>query len=186
MAWLFDRYQPRPEWFAHDPLGIHGISHVSRVLVWAGQIADALRAQGRLVDAEVVYCAAVTHDVGRYNDGADPEHGRRSAAWVRAHRAFLPAALDDAQLERLAHCCEWHVPPDDHAPEMTNELTCLKDADGLDRVRIHDLDPRQLRTARARQLTAEAQRLLDASRRPRGGDPWERVRAAALALSYWR
>ena len=46
------------------------------------------------------------------------------------------------QIERLQYCCTWHVPPDKCAPEMIRELSCLKDADGLDRVRIRDLDTR--------------------------------------------
>ena len=100
MDWILDRYRPRPEWFAHDPDGIHGIAHVTRVLVWAEQLAAWMHDHGRPVDVEVVRCAAVTHDVGRHDDGRDPEHGRRSARWVRAHRAALPVALDDQQLER--------------------------------------------------------------------------------------
>jgi hypothetical protein len=183
---LLDRYRPRPEWFAHDPAGIHDIAHVTRVLVWAEQLAAWMNDHGRPVDAEVVRCAAVTHDVGRHDDGRDPEHGLRSARWVREHRAALPVALDDRQLDALAFCCEWHVPPDERAPYWTNELVCLKDADGLDRVRIFDLDPRRLRTERARELTRAAQRLYDASRRAGGGDPWQGVRDASLAQGQWR
>jgi hypothetical protein len=140
------------------------------------------------VDVEVVRCAAATHDVGRHDDGRDPEHGLRSARWVREHRDALSVALDDRQLEALAYCCAWHVPPDAQAPALTNELVCLKDADGLDRVRIVDLDPRQLRTERARQLPGPARRLYEASRRAGegGGDPWEQVRAAAVVQGQWR
>ena len=186
MSWVFDRYQPRPEWFAHEPAGIHGIAHVTRVLVWAEQIAVWMTTRGILVDVEVVRCAAVTHDVGRHDDGRDPEHGRRSARWVRAHREALPVALDDRQLDALAYCCEWHVPPDERAPELTSELVCLKDADGLDRVRISDLDPRRLRTGRARQLTNDSRRLYEASLQAGGGDPWEQVRHASQAQGQWR
>ena len=186
MDWILDRYRPRPGWFAHDPDGIHGITHVTRVLVWAEQLAAWMHDHGRPVDVEVVRCAAVTHDVGRHDDGRDPEHGRRSARWVRAHRAALPVALDDQQLGALAYCCEWHVPPDALAPALTNELVCLKDADALDRVRIFDLDPRRLRTERARFLTNPARRLYEASDHAGGGDPWQRVRTAAVAQGGWR
>jgi uncharacterized protein len=183
---ILDRYRPRPEWFAHNPYGIHGIAHATRVLVWTEQVAGWMDDHGRPVDLAVVRCAAVTHDVGRHDDGRDPEHGRRSARWVREHRDALPEALDDRQLDALAYCCAWHVPPDDQAPAPTNELVCLKDADGLDRVRIFDLDPRQLRTERARELTEDARRLYGASRRAGDGDPWEQVRAAAVAQGRWR
>ena len=50
----FDRYRPRPEWFAHNPNGIHGIAHAARVLVWAEQVAAWMHDHGRPVDAEVV------------------------------------------------------------------------------------------------------------------------------------
>ena len=53
-----DRSRPRPEWFAHDPDGIHGIAHAARVLVWAEQVAAWMHDHGRPVDAEVVRCAA--------------------------------------------------------------------------------------------------------------------------------
>ena len=139
-----------------------------------------------LVDVEVVRCAAVTHDVGRHDDGRDPEHGRRSARWVREHREALPVALDDRQLEALAYCCEWHVPPDAQAPRWPNELVCLKDADGLDRVRISDLDPRRLRTKPARRLTRSARRLFEECWLAGDGDPWQQVRNAALAQGQWR
>jgi uncharacterized protein len=191
-ARILDRYRPRPEWFAHNPAGIHGIAHATRVLVWAEQIATWMNAGDRPVDVEVVRCAAVTHDVGRYDDGRDPEHGLRSARWVTEHRSALPVALDEHQLQALAYCCEWHVPPDGQAPRWTNELECLKDADGLDRVRIFDLDPRQLRTERALQLTGPARRLFEEtrpsshSRRAGDGDLWDSVRSAALAQGTWR
>jgi hypothetical protein len=127
----------------------------------------------------------VTHDVGRHDDGRDPEHGRRSARRVRAHRAALPRALDDRQLDARAYCCAWHVPPDAQAPELTTELVCRKDADGLDRVRIFDPAPRQRRTERARQLADPARWLYDASRRAGEDDPWEQVRTAAVAQGRW-
>jgi hypothetical protein len=63
---------------------------------------------------------------------------------------------------------------------------CLKDADGLDRVRIYDLNPLLLRTEFARSLAADAQRLLDASDRQASNDPWSQVRQAAIEMSLWR
>lgn len=185
---VLDRYRPRREWFAHAPDGIHGIAHVARVLVWAEWLADALEAVGEGVDREVVRCAAVVHDVARVDDGRDPDHGRRAAARVAGHTRLLPVALTAAQVEAVRYCCEWHVPSDAECPVMTAELRCLKDADGLDRVRIYDLNPKYLRTEPARRLVARAQELLEQSegREGREGGPWERVRAAALAMELWR
>jgi hypothetical protein len=60
---------------------------------------------------------------------------------------------------------------------MTPELMCLKDADGLDRVRINDLNPDFLRSARARSLVGAAWKLLYATETVH--NPWEAVMKAA-------
>jgi hypothetical protein len=41
-------------------------------------------------------------------------------------------------------------------PAMEPELMCIKDADGLDRVRINDLNPALLRSEPARLLVVDA------------------------------
>jgi uncharacterized protein len=157
-----------------------------RVLVWADRLAQVLLAKGASVDAEVVRWAAIVHDVGRLNDGRDPEHGDRSARWLRENYRRLPAQLTEEQLASVRYCCFWHVPPDRAAPELTSELVCLKDADGLDRVRIADLDVRYLRTAEARAMQADAQRLFEAMSIVRDTDPWEAGRQAAARMGLWR
>jgi hypothetical protein len=55
-------------------------------------------------------------------------------------------------LEMVSDLCEWHVPPDHLAPQMTSNLKVFKDADALDRWRIADLDPAFLRTKSAHRL----------------------------------
>lgn len=183
---ILDSFRALPDWFSHKPYGIHGIAHVTRVLVWADRIAQAMLDAGKPIDLDVVRWAAVVHDVGRHNDGRDPEHGTRSTLWLDEHRATLFAGLDAAQINKIQHCCTWHVQSDQDIPEWTNELTCLKDADGLDRVRIFDLDVKYLRTAAARSHAVDAQVLLDASSSDQPADPWERVRTAALERGWWR
>lgn len=182
---VFDAFEPHAAWFRHSPHGIHGIAHEARVLVWAEVLIAAQEKRGISVDRDVVRCAAIVHDVGRLNDGRDSEHGARSALWVAKNARLLPVALTTAQLDAVQYCCEWHVPPDEDCPKLTAELTCLKDADGLDRVRIDDLDPTRLRLEAARQLVGLAESLLDQSMR-NTGTSWERVRAAALHLGLWR
>ncbi len=183
--YIFDQYRPSPEWFSHDPYGIHGIAHVARVLVWAECIGCGLNGDGLGLDLEVVRWAAVLHDVGRHDDGKDAGHGKRSAAWVRAHRDAV-ALLTEEQIEQVVYCCEWHDQEDRHAPRMTPMLKCLKDADGLDRVRIRDLNPAYLRTETARGLCDMAQKLFDATGHSRELRPWETVRKAAVELGFWR
>jgi hypothetical protein len=181
-----DVYRPHENWFAHSAHSIHGLGHVARVLVWADILACALLARGEVVDVEAVRWAAALHDVGRHDDGRDPHHGERSASWVEANHALLPVPLDPQRLARVSHCCRWHVTPDCGIPELTPELTCLKDADGLDRVRIFDLNPRFLRLREAKELVDSAWALFGATCPSDKADPWRQVREAAVARHFWR
>ncbi|MHB1416999.1 MAG: HD domain-containing protein [Chloroflexota bacterium] len=180
-----DRYRPQTAWFAHNAYGIHGLNHVARVLVWADRLANWLVADGEVVDIEVVRWAAALHDLGRHNDRRDPEHGDRSAEWLAANHRQLGASLTEQQMESIDYVCRWHVPGDGMAPTMTNELRCLKDADGLDRVRIADLDPRQLRIPLAMDLVEAAWDLFNASWPIDDHDPWRQVRTKALVRGLW-
>jgi hypothetical protein len=159
------------DWFDR-PDSIHGISHTRRVLIHAQQIAAA-----RDLDPEwfrSVVLAVAWHDVGRTHDGREPEHGANSLAKVR--RLGLDRGVDPQILARTFFAMQWHSVPDylavesaaslepGHRPEpgtMLRVLWMLKDADGLDRVRIHDLDPGQLRYEESIKLVEGAWRLLD-------------------------
>jgi hypothetical protein len=143
------------EWFDR-PDSIHGISHVRRVMIHAQAVAEA-----RDVDRdwfESLVLAVAWHDIGRTHDGREPEHGPNSVAKVK--RLGLGAGVDPLVLARTLFAIEWHSVPDyrgleralelgaTHRPEpgtLVRVLWLLKDADGLDRVRIADLDPGQLR-----------------------------------------
>jgi hypothetical protein len=173
-----DAYRPQPSWFTHKPHGIHGIGHAARVLVWADLIARRLQACDISLDLEAVRWAAVLHDVGRLSDGIDRGHGSRSATWVKNNRGSLPivppgdcvSLSGDDTIERVLTCCQWHEIGDGEIPAMTPELMCIKDADGLDRVRINDLNPAYLRSGPARLLVEDARALFCATRS--AGDPW--------------
>jgi HD superfamily phosphodiesterase len=187
MSYELDRYRPKASWF-HDPHGIHGVAHAARVLVLANAIVDALSKDGVQVDTEVVRWAAVLHDVGRVDDGKDPEHGQRSADWLLDNPA-VASTLSDPQREVAASAIRWHVPWDNEVPAEahTPEWVCLKDADALDRLRIGDLDPRLLRTEAAQELVVYAGRLVGETCvicAPL--DAWEQVRRAALVMRLWK
>lgn len=148
-------YPIDPGWFER-PSSIHGISHVRRVLIHAQAIAAA-----RDIDPdwfESLVLAVAWHDIGRTHDGREPEHGPNSVA--KAKRLGLGTGVDPLVLTRTFYAIRWHSVSDHHAlddaatadakgrPEigtMLRVLWLLKDADGLDRVRIADLDPGQLR-----------------------------------------
>ena len=167
------KYRPSPSWFAHNPHGIHGIGHAARVLVWADSIGRQLQAEGILLSLEAVRWTAVLHDAGRLSDGWDTGHGARSADWVLQNRDNLPFTLPDDLFERVLLCCRSHETSDQDISVMTPELMCIKDADGLDRVRINDLNPSFLRTETARLLVAQAWDLYRATES--ADDPWKAV-----------
>ncbi len=171
------RYRPSPSWFAHKPYGIHGMGHAARVLVWADLIGRQLQAEGIPLILDAVRWAAVLHDVARLSDGWDTGHGARSADWVMQNRDALPFTLPDDLFGRVLLCCRSHETSDRDIPVMTPELMCIMDADGLDRVRIDDLNPSFLRTDTARLLVARAWALYRATES--AGDPWEAVLEAA-------
>jgi uncharacterized protein len=142
-------FEPRRPWFARRPSLVHGIAHETRVLIWTQVLAAMAADEGLNVDARVLGWAAAVHDTQRWDDGVDPEHGRRAADWIEKHPDVIPASVP---LGRVAHLCRWHAAPDGVIPEMTDELRVFKDADALDRWRIGDLDPSFLRTRSAHRL----------------------------------
>src|SRR5262249_37403422 len=96
------------------------------------------------------------------DDGTDPAHGFRAGRWVRQR---LPGLLrrPPAALELIASACDFHVMPDRQSSWDHPVLWHLKDADGLDRVRLCDLDPRFLPRPAARERVKEAERLYRAT-----------------------
>ena len=180
----FDDYRPSPAWFRHNPYGIHGIGHAGRVFVWANLIGKRLGSkESDRISPEVARWAAVLHDVGRISDGIDRGHGDRSAEWILRHRKFLPVSLDDELFDRLLYCCRMHEVSDEKIGVLSEELKCIKDADGLDRVRIDDLDPAFLRTEFARSLVEPAWTLYGLSKSAE--EPWNDIRRSAEGRGWW-
>jgi hypothetical protein len=138
------------------PSDQHGVGHTARVMVWAAVLTRGTEL------FEPVLWAAACHDLRRQDDGADPNHGFRAGAWVRE---TLPTLLREppGQLELIARACDWHVCPDLRSRWDHPTLWLLKDADGLDRVRLWDLDPRFLRRPEACDLVPQAQLLYRAT-----------------------
>ncbi len=160
------KYEPQQEWF-HRHSNIHGIGHETRVLIHGELIARATHPGGNTADREVIKLGAMTHDLGRHDDGYDFKHGQRSAAWFLENYETLRAlgiVSDTTDRDRVAYVNEWHVPPDTDAPEMTPELQTFKDADALDRFRLGSghvsrLDPRYLRTEASKNMMEIARQL---------------------------
>ena len=129
------------EWFLH-PSCLHGASHTQRVHLHARRLVHELRWPE--ADIRVVLSAALWHDIGRRDDGADPEHGARSAA--RVEELGLHAFLAEADARLVLFAIRYHCRDDEHGalraagqddPERALRiLWLLKDADALDRVRL--------------------------------------------------
>ncbi|MBV9229174.1 MAG: hypothetical protein JOZ18_07660 [Chloroflexi bacterium] len=182
---LFEQYRPLPQWFLRpDEIGnIHGIKHEARVMVWQELLARLLIRDGKALDQEALRWAAATHDTQRMTDGSDFPHGERAAAWVEQ---TLRHRIPERSLATVVYLNTWHVPPDISAPYITPELAVFKDADGLDRVRIYDLDPKFLRWGYSKTLLQHlAQALLEGSEEKyyqEGYDLFDCVIAAAIEL----
>ena len=177
-----DRYRPRIAWWArpHGAAGIHGLGHCARVLLWADHVAQRLAATecGRSDGGPL----------GRRLPRLPPARRRprcqarnRAAQWSGKNAALLDPTLSTDQVKAVQWAVTWHVPPDAECPRWTPELRCLKDADGLDRVRLGDFDAAYLRLPYLHGREQNAMALLQAS--PYGSvDPWETIRAAAREI----
>jgi uncharacterized protein len=152
---LLYEFEPQESWLAHDSY-FHGVGHLTRVFILQELICNQLEAEGVTINRQALRYASAAHDVGRHDDGTDPQHGQRSAKWIHDTLAnqMSPETLDVA-----TYIVHWHVPSDDEAPVMTTELKILKDADALDRVRLNDLNPKYLRTEAAKGLIDIARQL---------------------------
>lgn len=184
---LFARYRPPIHWFLRpeEVGGIHGINHEARVMIWQELLARLLMREGIKLDQEALRWAAATHDTRRIADGLDFPHGERAAAWVQQ---VLEHRLPGRSLETVMYLNRWHVPSDNDAPVITPELAVFKDADGLDRVRLADLNPMFLRWHYSKTLLLSlAQALFEGSeikRQREGYGLFDCVIEAAVELGF--
>jgi hypothetical protein len=138
------------------PSDLHGLGHTARVMAWACVLTRGTEW------FEPVVWAAACHDLRRRDDGLDPHHGFRAGAWVRRKLPGLLHRPPDG-LELIARACDWHVCPDTKADWDHPVLWLLKDADGLDRARLYDLDPSFLRHRRTLDHVDQARQLYAAT-----------------------
>ena len=129
---------------------VHGEGHIERTLLHG--TFCAMEEHLNREDTVLLLNACSYHDVGRINDWLDPEHGHRSAGRLEEltdvhgqELTIMQAIVDahsraDSELGRTLHA----YPVKDY-PRALRLAELLKDADGLDRVRIHNLDTHYLR-----------------------------------------
>jgi len=136
---------------------VHGSGHINRVLILSGLIACQEKLAEPLLRQYLM--VASYHDVGRYFDGFDLDHGARSAEQLEGLTACTGERLLEMQGAVAAHSQPDHRMDEmilGYAPsdmERARHLArLLKDADNLDRVRMGDLNPDFLRHESAKNL----------------------------------
>ncbi len=132
----------------------HGLFHIERTAFWASVLASLLKLNGQNFRLAVIL--AMYHDTGRVDDSEDRAHGKRSAQ----NLANLGLQLTEKEL-KIAQCVvEAHSINDSEFEDLLGKyglkenkrirtlFNVLKDADGLDRVRLRrlDINPKFLRT----------------------------------------
>lgn len=137
----------------NDPYGIHGISHARRVLYLADKIAekcDLTKEEERILGLACCY-----HDIGRVHNDRDILHGKLSCKKIEELELLDGFGLEEEEKKLILRLISYHCLNDALFTGTEREkylFNILKDADGLDRVRIFDLNPAYLRLDASREL----------------------------------
>lgn len=157
-----ERFAVRDEDFVHRSV-LHGRLHTHRVMAWVCVLAELLKFDG---EAKLAFFAAMVHDLGRLTDGKEPGHGLSSAEnhLPRYRSLFTGFGLSDAEYKTVYDAVRLHSRSDEADPHHPGirVIHLLKDADGLDRVRLGDDEPdaSYLRFAVTKDLIKPARLLL--------------------------
>lgn len=150
---------PIPELFWH-PSSLHGQAHVTRVMVHAIRLVVATD-QERL--ASQLWASVFLHDLACTDDGVCHRHGADAAQRLRdepdLQRRLDEGGITSADYAAIEAAVTAHSAPKEVSRDHAHWplIALLKDADGLDRVRLGDLDPRYLRYPQAREMIPFAQ-----------------------------
>jgi hypothetical protein len=176
---------PAPELFAFRS-ELHGQKHVARVMVHAFHLLYATGAAG---EGRRLWAAVYIHDLARTHDGYCERHGADACKRLRAspaiQRALFRGGVTDADYDAIEIAVTTHSRGELERTDPHWRLTALlKDADGLDRVRLRDLDPERLRHPEARGMVAFAERLFTETSYsiPAAADYFERLWPEALRI----
>jgi len=171
---IFKKYKINNDWFKKNPNSIHGVLHEYRVLIYAYIIGTMEKA-----DVESLCYAAIFHDVRRNNDGYDINHSKRAAKWVKNN-------FNLKNIEQITQIIYWHTPSDKNIPKITKEIKCFKDADALDRFRIHDFNKNYLRTKSSKKLIDFARELYNLTNKQKQTikDPLKNILLAIKKINY--
>ena len=145
---------------------VHGVGHIERTMLHGamGAAAEPLSEK----DTRLLLTMCAYHDTGRICDYLDGAHGARSAEKLAALTGLTGEDLKEAMAGIEAHSVGDGLMEGilgrrapENMPRARLLAQLLKDADGLDRVRIADLDPAYLRRPHSGERAAFARLLFD-------------------------
>ena len=165
---------PPPELFTHAST-LHGQAHVARVMVHAFRL---IAATGWTEEAPRLWAAVYLHDIARTHDGRCYRHGgdamTKFETRPQLRALFMQAGIVESDYDHVRTAVVQHCQPKElyRSHPHWRLTSLLKDADGLDRVRLGDLDSRYLRNAQAVAMVAFAETLFNETddRIPIGAD----------------
>ncbi len=138
-----ENFRIDPSWFDHQS-SLHGQSHTLRVMILS-DLLYSRAVEGKLEVPRNLYrnlmAAALIHDLARKNDGLCLNHGLWGKETKRliAEKMFLGYKLPEEEWRSIGEAVEAHSRHDPPTPYAPGSLTALlKDADGLDRVRLSE------------------------------------------------
>ncbi len=165
---------------------LHGQAHVSRVMIHATIIASRLGMQHQ---RKRLWASVYLHDIARWHDGVCYEHGEhaieRYPKLESVQTLFARVGIAGADMEQIATAVIHHCKPKelDRAHPHWELTSLLKDADGLDRVRLGDLDVKYLRHEPSKEFASFAEALFNRTvEMDEGPQLFEKVWDEATAL----
>jgi hypothetical protein len=123
---------------------LHGQGHVNRVIMHTLVLVKVTGRQDWMAEH---WAAAYLHDLGRKHDEYCEDHGRWSIEdnWNKYLPFLEEAGVKPERYAKVIMAVAQHCLPDNRCDLSNPVLKLLKDADGLDRVRLGDFDRSYLR-----------------------------------------
>lgn len=170
----FALYNPMFARRVHAP--IHGIGHIYRTMIACALLGKALEMPR---EGLLAFCGAYIHDLARHTDGAEPEHGPNAAKYffgrfqhIWDKYGLTPEECDQVRAAVSQHSTRELLRPADKGYAV---MAILKDADALDRCRLHrgGLNPDWLRFRQSRQLICFMEHICVKTRNVNRGLPFK-------------
>ncbi len=157
---LFDKYESYiKDRYFFEPKGIHGSSHGKRVLYLS--LINSMLNSLNMNEEKILIYAFCFHDIGRYDDKMNDDHGIKSFEKLQNLYVFdeIKEELCDDDIKILQFIIENHNIDDEYGIKnlpkynIKNEEKAIKiykfpkDSDGLDRVRQKNIYQKILLTS---------------------------------------